>query len=135
MRLTSKFAQSMALVLHELVTNAVKHGALSASGGKVAVNWSRIPGSEGDKIQFAWKERSGPSCVAPNRNGFGLAVIRSAASECGGQAEMSFAPCGFEFGFEGELFLHTDGRAEAHRDRSKCENTRNCQRCRSGQRR
>jgi PAS domain S-box-containing protein len=107
LRLTSKFAQSMALVLHELVTNAVKHGALSASGGKVAVNWSRIAGSDGDRIQFAWKERSGPSCVAPNRNGFGLAVIRSAASECGGQAEMSFAPCGFEFGFEGELSSRT----------------------------
>jgi len=107
LRLTSKFAQSMALVLHELVTNAVKHGALSASGGKVAVNWSRIPGSEGDRIKFAWKERSGPSCIAPNRNGFGLAVIRSAASECGGQAEMSFAPCGFEFGFEGELSSRT----------------------------
>jgi PAS domain S-box-containing protein len=107
LRLTSKFAQSMALVLHELVTNAVKHGALSASGGKVAVNWSRIPGSDGDRIKFAWKERSGPSCIAPNRNGFGLAVIRSAASECGGQAEMSFAPCGFEFGFEGELSSRT----------------------------
>ena len=107
LRLTSKFAQSMALVLHELVTNAVKHGALSASGGKVAVSWSRIPGTDGDRIRFAWTERNGPCCVAPNRNGFGFAVIRSAASECGGQAEMSFAPCGFEFEFEGELPART----------------------------
>ena len=107
LRLTSKFAQSMALVLHELVTNAVKHGALSASGGKVAVSWSRIAGTDGDRIRFAWKERNGPCCVAPDKNGFGLAVIRSAASECGGQAEMSFAPCGFEFGFEGELSSRT----------------------------
>ena len=107
LRLTSKFAQSMALVLHELVTNAVKHGALSASGGKVAVSWSRIAGTDGDRIRFAWKECNGPCCVAPDKNGFGLAVIRSAASECGGQAEMSFAPCGFEFGFEGELSSRT----------------------------
>ena len=90
LRLTSKFAQSMALVLHELVTNAVKHGALSAPGGKVSVNWSRSTNSDGDKIRFSWKERGGPPCTKPNRNGFGLAVIRSAASESGGQAEMTF---------------------------------------------
>jgi PAS domain S-box-containing protein len=106
-RLTSKFAQSMALVLHELVTNAVKHGALSAPGGTVSVNWSRVPTPDGDKIQFSWKERGGPPCSKPIRNGFGLTVIRSAASECGGQAEMTLAPEGFEFSFEGDLSTRT----------------------------
>jgi PAS domain S-box-containing protein len=107
LRLTSKFAQSMALVLHELVTNAVKHGALSAPGGKVSVNWSRVAAPEGDKIRFSWTERSGPPCVKSIRNGFGLAVIRSAASECGGQAEMSLAPEGFQFEFQGDLSSRT----------------------------
>jgi two-component sensor histidine kinase/CheY-like chemotaxis protein len=106
-RLTSKFAQSMALVMHELVTNAVKHGALSASGGQVAVNWSRATDSDGDRIKFSWQERNGPCCTVPQRTGFGLAVIRCAASECGGQAEMSFAPPGFAFSFEGELSSRT----------------------------
>jgi PAS domain S-box-containing protein len=106
-RLTSKFAQSMALVLHELVTNAVKHGALSAPGGKVSVSWSRIVAADGDKIQFAWKESDGPPCVKPLRNGFGLTVIRSAASECGGQAEMNFATEGFQFSFQGDLSTRT----------------------------
>ncbi|MET0409061.1 MAG: response regulator [Hyphomicrobium sp.] len=102
-RLTSKFGQSMALVLHELVTNAVKHGALSVAGGKVSVNWSRISTPEGEKIAFSWREQGGPICSKPARNGFGLAVIRSAASECGGVADMAFVPEGFQFDFEGDL--------------------------------
>lgn len=106
-RLTSKFGQSMALVLHELVTNAVKHGALSTAGGKVNVSWSRITTAEGDKIAFSWQERGGPYCGKPAHNGFGLAVIRSAASECGGAAEMAFAPEGFQFDFQGELSSRT----------------------------
>ncbi|AGK57611.1 signal transduction histidine kinase [Hyphomicrobium denitrificans 1NES1] len=106
-RLTSKFAQSMALVLHELVTNAVKHGALSAAGGTVFVGWSRVVSADGEKIKFAWKERGGPPCTKPIRNGFGLTVIRSAASECGGQAKMELAAEGFEFSFEGDLSTRT----------------------------
>ncbi|MGO4683885.1 response regulator [Hyphomicrobium sp. 2TAF46] len=102
-RLTSKFGQSMALVLHELVTNAVKHGALSKPGGRVSVDWARIVTPDGDKIRFSWQESGGPLCTKPERNGFGLAVIRSAASECGGVAEMTFAPEGFQFNFLGEL--------------------------------
>lgn len=102
-RLTSKFGQSMALVLHELVTNAVKHGALSKPGGRVSVDWARIVTPDGDKIRFSWRESGGPPCTKPERNGFGLAVIRSAASECGGIAEMNFAPEGFQFNFLGDL--------------------------------
>jgi PAS domain S-box-containing protein len=107
LRLTSKFAQSMALVLHELVTNAVKHGALSAPGGKVSVSWRRSSGPDGEKILFSWQERDGPPCVKPNQNCFGLSVIRSAASERGGHAEMRFPPEGFQFTFEGELSSRT----------------------------
>lgn len=106
-RLTSKFAQSMALVLHELATNAVKHGALSTSGGKVSVGWSRVPTPDGEKIKFAWKERGGPPCAKPIRKGFGLTVIRSASSECGGQANMDLSTEGFEFSFEGDLSART----------------------------
>lgn len=113
-RLTSKFAQSMALVLHELVTNAVKHGALSASGGKVSVVWSRIATDDGEKIRFAWKERGGPPCAKPIRKGFGLTVIRSASSECGGQANMELSAEGFEFSFEGDLTARTQMVSPRH---------------------
>ncbi len=113
-RLTSKFAQSMALVLHELATNAVKHGALSTSGGKVSVGWSRVPTSDGEKIKFAWKERGGPPCAKPIRKGFGLTVIRSASSECGGQANMDLSTEGFEFSFEGDLSARTQMVSQRH---------------------
>jgi PAS domain S-box-containing protein len=106
-RLTSKFAQSMALVLHELVTNAVKHGALAVAGGNVSVRWSRETGADGDKMAFSWSERGGPICLKPTRHGFGLTVIRSAASECGGRADMTFAPEGFQFRFDGDLATRT----------------------------
>jgi len=113
-RLTSKFAQSMALVLHELATNAVKHGALSASGGKVSVGWSRIATPDGEKIKFAWKERGGPPCAKPIRKGFGLTVIRSASSECGGQANMELSAEGFDFSFEGDLSARTQMVSQRH---------------------
>lgn len=106
-RLSSKFAQSMALVLHELVTNAVKHGALSIPGGRVSIGWSRVTGSDGDRLNFSWAERGGPPCMKPLRDGFGLAVIRSASSEGGGHATMNFAPEGFEFSFESDLPTRT----------------------------
>jgi two-component sensor histidine kinase/DNA-binding response OmpR family regulator len=102
-RLTSKFAQSMALVLHELATNAVKHGALSVRGGTVHVGWERTSAPSGDKMNFTWKESGGPPCPTPIRNGFGLTVIRSAACECGGKADMKLANQGFEFSFQGDL--------------------------------
>ncbi|ADJ23176.1 signal transduction histidine kinase [Hyphomicrobium denitrificans ATCC 51888] len=113
-RLTSKFAQSMALVLHELATNAVKHGALSTSGGKVSVGWSRVPTPDGEKIKFAWTERGGPPCAKPIRKGFGLTVIRSASSECGGQANMDLSTEGFEFSFEGDLSARTQMVSQRH---------------------
>lgn len=106
-RLTSKFGQSMALVLHELVTNAVKHGALSTPGGKVIVRWSRLQAPDGEKIVFSWQEGGGPACHKPSCSGFGLAVIRSAASECGGVADMAFAQEGFRFEFQGDLSSRT----------------------------
>ena len=113
-RLTSKFAQSMALVLHELATNAVKHGALSASGGRVSVGWSRVNTPDGEKIKFGWKERGGPPCAKPIRKGFGLTVIRSASSECGGQANMELSEEGFDFSFEGDLSARTQMVSQRH---------------------
>ena len=106
-RLTSKFAQSMALVMHELATNAVKHGALSQERGSVIVAWTRSGNGNAERIRFTWTERNGPACANPARKGFGLAVIRSAALECGGHADMRFTSEGFEFNFEGDLTART----------------------------
>lgn len=74
-------AQSLALVLHELATNAAKHGALAAAGGLVDISWSLAPSCGGSRdLRLRWTERGGP-VVPPRtqqgRRGFGTRLIRS----------------------------------------------------------
>jgi PAS domain S-box-containing protein len=64
-------AQSMALALHELVTNAVKHGALSVPQGRVQLSWQLLK----DELRVQWKETGGPPVTKPSRKGFGTKVI------------------------------------------------------------
>jgi len=65
-------AQALAMVLHELATNAVKYGALSIATGHVRVHWS----CEDDaRLVLRWVERDGPSVKPPSRQGFGTRVI------------------------------------------------------------
>jgi two-component sensor histidine kinase len=65
-------AQSIAIAVHELTTNAVKYGALSAPTGHVQVEWSRLV--EG-RFALVWTETGGPSVEPPTRQGFGTRVI------------------------------------------------------------
>ena len=74
-------AQNLSLALHELATNAMKHGALSSAGGKVSVVWA-VAGDGGDPIlKFRWQERGGPLVLTPNRRGFGTSLLESTFSE------------------------------------------------------
>lgn len=69
-------AQSLALVIHELVTNAVKYGALSVPDGRLDVVW-RVETERAERIlHLSWRERGGPAVAPPGRNGFGLSLIR-----------------------------------------------------------
>ena len=85
-------AGSLALAFHELATNSLKYGALSADGGKVDLVWSR----QGDKeVSIQWKESGGPPPQPPAREGFGTRVIRLAvAREKNSHVEMTFDPDG-----------------------------------------
>jgi two-component sensor histidine kinase len=103
LRLVPKVAQSLALVLHELATNAVKHGALSQPGGKVMVSWSRDADSDPPLLRFVWSERGGPPAREPTRRGFGLTVLAAAASEIGAKAECAFDDEGLNYTFVGPL--------------------------------
>src|SRR4051812_5353253 len=90
-------ALSLALVLHELATNALKYGALSAPGGRVRVRWSR----QGGKLRLAWREEGGPAVVPPTRRGFGSMLIeRSVAHNLGGTARLDFRPEGLAYEVE-----------------------------------
>ena len=90
--LNPRATNSLALALHELATNAVKFGALSAEGGRVEVHWGRRPAGG---FELVWTERGGPSVSPPERRGFGSTLLeRVTGRELGGQARVEFRPDG-----------------------------------------
>jgi two-component sensor histidine kinase/PAS domain-containing protein len=80
-------AQTLALVLHELVTNSAKYGALSTVSGRISIKWE----IEADVLRMVWEERDGPVVEKPVSRGFGTrSVIASIESQLGGQAEFDW---------------------------------------------
>lgn len=71
--------QPVALILHELITNAIKYGAFSSDEGSVLVHLS----VEGDEIRLVWEERGGPEVTGPERKGFGSRLISGALGKSG----------------------------------------------------
>jgi two-component sensor histidine kinase len=100
--LSAEAAQTMATVLHELVTNAAKHGALSASSGRVSIDW-RLPlnGSARGRLALTWRETGGPLVVSPSKSGYGMDVVRSVIPyELGGTVDHVLAPEGARYRME-----------------------------------
>jgi PAS domain S-box-containing protein len=91
--------QNLGLALHELATNASKHGALSAPQGEVSVHW--LLNSTRDRVLVQWRERGGPPVEHPQRRGFGHLVIeRIVPKALGGKGALSFSPAGLTWTFE-----------------------------------
>jgi PAS domain S-box-containing protein len=84
--------QAMAMVLHELATNAAKYGALSTPNGRVLVRWhSASNGGASAKLRLEWREDGGPPVTAPVQSGYGTSVIRDLIPyELGGTVELEF---------------------------------------------
>lgn len=106
--LETRAYQALALVVHELVTNAAKHGALSRERGRVVLHW-RV--DEGGALHILWRELGGPRVSPPTRRGFGSTIIeRAVPFELQGEALVRHLPEGLcadfivpaEFVFEGE---------------------------------
>jgi len=90
-QLTPATAQTIALALHELATNAAKYGALSALEGRIAVNWQL----ERDMVELEWEENDGPHVTVPASRGFGTrSVIASIETQLGGRASFDWRPEG-----------------------------------------
>jgi two-component sensor histidine kinase len=79
-------AAALALLTHELATNAVKHGALSTPDGTVAVGWS----AAADTVQLLWRERGGPPPGQSSGAGFGTRLLETALASHGGRAKRRF---------------------------------------------
>jgi hypothetical protein len=94
--LRAEAGQAMAMVLHELATNAAKHGALSNSNGRVSINWRRaIHGQPQAPLELKWREMGGPPVVATGKPSYGTSTICDLIPyEFGGKVDLVFAPDG-----------------------------------------
>jgi PAS domain S-box-containing protein len=87
-RLAPEAVQPVSMALHELATNAAKHGALSVRDGRIRVE---MEARGGTGFRLVWSEEGGPPIAAPpTRRGVGLEVIRSVASQLGGAADIAW---------------------------------------------
>ena len=84
-------ALNMVLAIHELATNAAKHGALSSPQGQVIVTWER----KNEGLLLEWREEGGPAVSVPQRRGFGRLLLEQALDqELGSNVSMDFRPEG-----------------------------------------
>jgi two-component sensor histidine kinase len=89
--LRAEAVQNVALALHELATNAVKHGALSVPQGRIAINWT--PHGDGG-VRLTWRETGGPPVTEPERKGFGRFVLERVTVNALGSGGTQFWPSG-----------------------------------------
>jgi PAS domain S-box-containing protein len=97
--LPARYAINLGLVLHELVTNAAKYGALSVPSGHVKLTWTivRHPGRPA-QLRLHWSESGGPPVEKPKHQGFGSRLIRrSIEGELAGYIVINFAPAGVSY--------------------------------------
>jgi len=109
--LNPRATNALTLALHELATNAVKFGALSADAGRVEVSWTRCP--EGG-FHLIWTERGGPPVNPPERRGFGATLLeRVTGRELGGEARLEFRPGGVRASITADVTALAGGTVNA----------------------
>jgi len=90
-------AQTITMILHELVTNAAKYGAWSAAGGQVELTWSIVEQGEA-RLQLSWRERGGPAVSAPSHKGFGTMLLQRGLAQ--GTARLAYNRDGLSYEVE-----------------------------------
>jgi two-component sensor histidine kinase/integral membrane sensor domain MASE1 len=117
--LRGEAGQAMAMVIHELATNAAKYGALSTSNGRVSIRWDRRSnGHARSQLVLEWREIDGPRVVAPGKPSYGTSTICDLIPyEFGGTVDFVLAPDGVRFHLElptdwlcDQKPMHTDPR-------------------------
>ncbi len=98
LRVSASAAQNLGMALHELATNAAKHGALADGRGEVTIAW-RLSGPEGqERFDLSWTETNGPPVTAPSRKGLGSHIItRLLRHSLNGEVTLEFAPSGLSW--------------------------------------
>lgn len=88
-------AVPMAMILHELCTNALKYGALSNEKGRITITWTAHPCKEGTSVSLLWSESDGPEVKPPTEEGFGTKLIQNLSRQLSGEANLHYPPSGF----------------------------------------
>jgi len=104
-------ALHLALVLHELGTNARKYGSLSVSGGRLSVSWQVRSGTDSG-FHLQWQERGGPAVEVPQRRGFGTTLIEKSLAAHGGEVSIRYEAEGVTC----EIMLPISEREHPHSD-------------------
>jgi two-component sensor histidine kinase/integral membrane sensor domain MASE1 len=95
-RIPTSMVLSLSMVLHELATNAAKHGAFKSKGGKVRIEWKRHrPMTGAECLQLKWQEQGVPNSSKVKREGYGTMLIDSTVSAFGGTITRNFGADGF----------------------------------------
>jgi len=89
--LPSKLAVTLALIFHELATNAAKYGALSTQSGRLRVSWRKV----GSQRTIEWAESGGPPAAPPTREGLGKRLLERGLDPFHGKIEPQFGLEGF----------------------------------------
>lgn len=103
--LSATTAQGFALILHELATNAAKHGSLSGQTGTISVQWSHEAGPP-SALFFSWRERGGPPASPPKRKGFGTKLLEVAVASADTPPQFRYGPQGFDYELRAVLDSH-----------------------------
>ena len=94
-RFQPKAAETFALAIHELATNAIKYGALSQPSGRVDASWRVDAAADPTQLIFEWRERGGPRVEPPSRKGFGSELLeKTLAFEFKGKTSLTYDPSG-----------------------------------------
>jgi PAS domain S-box-containing protein len=100
-------AQSIAVTLHELATNAAKYGALSSADGRVDLEWTHAADGQ---FNLRWTETGGPAVQSPTHRGFGSGIITQMIDQLDGKARFDWHTegliCEINFGLESGLHAH-----------------------------
>ena len=92
-------ARNLILLIHELVTNAVKYGSLSRETGRVLVDWR----TDGCAVALHWREKGGPKVESPNKQGFGSQLVAQCIKALSATHQSRFSAEGFEFSIAFDL--------------------------------
>jgi two-component sensor histidine kinase len=105
--LSADLAVPTGMAIHELTTNAVKHGALSVPDGRVEVAWDVNALEGGRKLHLEWTERDGPPVAEPTRRGFGSTLLqRVLTAQVQATIDIDYRPSGLHFTMDAPLVEH-----------------------------